>query len=144
MNENDHPDPQKIVQHLLKNDPFSIWMGVEMEEARTGFCRINCTVTDSMLNGFSVTHGGIIFSLADTALAFSAATYGRVSLAIDNSISFLKKSTNGDKIFAISEVIHITHKTGVFEVNVKNSSDELIALMKGTVYRTGEIIKISG
>ncbi|WP_158551433.1 PaaI family thioesterase [Rhodohalobacter sp. SW132] len=143
MSENDVPDPLKIVHYLLKDDPFSLWMGVEVEEARTGYCRISCTVTESMLNGFSVTHGGIIFSLADTALAFSAATYGRVSLAIDNSISFLKKSTNGDKIIVISDVIHITHKTGVFEVNVKNSNEELIALMKGTVYRTGEIIKIS-
>jgi len=143
MNDHTKSDPEQIVHHLLSNDPFSLWMGVEIDEVKVGYCKISCEITAHMINGFRVTHGGILFSLADTALAFSAATYGRVSLAIDNSISFLKKSSEGDVITAESKVIHTTHKTGVFEVKVKNSADDLIALMKGTVYHTGEEIEIS-
>ncbi|MEX0823516.1 MAG: hotdog fold thioesterase [Balneolaceae bacterium] len=130
--------PLDIVKYLLNNDPFSQWMGVELLEASEGFCKISCTVRHEMLNGFNVTHGGIIFSLADSALAFSAATFGRVSLSIDNSVSFVKKSETDEKLTATSRCINLTHKTGIFEVEVKNSSDELIALMKSTVYRTSE------
>ena len=128
----------KIVNHMLKNDLFSQWMGVKVLEVREGFCKISCPVKEEMLNGFKVTHGGILFSLADSALAFSSATYGRVALAIDNNISFLKKTTAGDTITAESECISLTHKTGVFQIRITNSDDEMVALMKGTVYRTGE------
>lgn len=138
MTEKTHGKEQQIVEHMMKHDAFSQWMGVEVEEVKEGYCKITCEITDEMLNGFKVTHGGIIFSLADSALAFSAATYGRVSLAIDNSISLFKKTEAGEKITAVSTCINITHKTGVFEVNIFNSKDEKIALMKATVYRTGE------
>ncbi len=137
----DKPDqnyPSQIVHHLLKNDPFSQWMEVEILEVKEGFCKIRCFVRDEMVNGFYVTHGGILFSLADTALAFSAATFGRVALALDNSISFTKKSTAGNQIIATSTCINLTHKTGVFECKITNSSEELLAIMKATVYRTSE------
>ncbi len=131
-------EPFRIVNHMLENDLFSQWMGVEVLDVKEGYCKIRCQVKEEMLNGFKVTHGGIVFSLADSALAFSAATYGRVALAIDNSISIAKKTTTGDLLTATSECIHLTHKTGIFEVKVRNSDDDLIALMKATVYRTGE------
>lgn len=142
MDKSDQHDPSKIVRHLLKNDPFSQWMGVEILEVKEGFCKIGCSVRVEMLNGFDVTHGGILFSLADTALAFSAATYGRVALALDNSISFTKTSSAGNELNATSKCINLTHKTGVFECRITNSSDELLAVMKATVYRTSEEIKL--
>lgn len=142
MDKSASPSPEEIVSHMLNNDPFSLWMGVEIKEVYEGFCKISCTINDTMLNGFSVTHGGIVFALADSALAFSATTYGRVSLAIDNSISFTKKSVSGDRLTATSECTNLTHKTGVFDIKVKNQNDELIAVMKGTVYRTSEEFSI--
>ncbi|PWN06453.1 PaaI family thioesterase [Rhodohalobacter mucosus] len=130
--------PEEIVNRMMKDDAFSRWMGVSVLEVREGYCKITCPVSEQMLNGYRVTHGGILFSLADSALAFSAATYGRVSLAIDNSISFTKKSTAGDRLVAVSECINLTHKTGLFEVRVLNEKEDLLAVMKATVYRTGE------
>jgi len=130
--------PYKIVAHMMKNDAFSRWMGIEILDVREGYCKISFDVTDEMLNGFYVTHGGIVFSLADSALAFSAGTYGRVSLAIENSISFTKKSSSGETLIASSSCINLTHKTGLFEVKVVNEKNELLALMKATVYRTSE------
>lgn len=142
MNESNTESPSDIVSYLLKNDPFSQWMGVKILEADLGHCKIECRIRDEMLNGFDVTHGGIIFSLADTALAFSAATYGRVSLAIDNSISITKKSFSGSILTAESNKVSLTHKTGVFDVRLRNVQNEPVAFMKGTVYRTGEEIVI--
>ncbi len=128
----------KIVNHMLENDPFSRWMEVKILDVREGYCKISCPVKEEMLNGFKVTHGGILFSLADSALAFSSATYGRVALAIDNNISFMKKTTAGETITAESKCVSLSHKTGVFQIRITNDKDELVALMKGTVYRTSE------
>ncbi len=130
--------PYKIVAHMMENDAFSRWMGIQLLDVREGYCKISCKVTEEMLNGFYVTHGGIVFSLADSALAFSAATYGRVSLAIENSISFTKKSSSGNTLIAASSCINLSHKTGLFEVKVTDENEELLALMKATVYRKSE------
>ncbi len=142
MVENDSNNAHAIVSHLLSNDLFSQWMNIEIIETREGFCKISCPVKKEMTNGFQVTHGGIIFSLADSALAFAASTYGRVSLAIDHSITFTKKSVTGDSLIAAAECIHLTHKIGNLDVTITNKKDDLIAVMKGTVYRTGEKINI--
>ena len=143
MDESIYPKPFDIANSLLSKDPFSLWMGIEVLEAELGYCKVCCTVSQEMANGFGVTHGGIIFSLADTALAFSAATYGKVALAIDNSISFMQKSEPGEKITASSTVLHQTHKTAVFDIKItRDDGNELIAQMKGTVYRTGKNIEL--
>lgn len=142
MAENNTNSASEIVHLMLKNDPFSRWMGIEIVEVKEGFCKITCPVKEDMMNGFNVTHGGIIFSLADSALAFASATYGRVALALDNSISFTQKTSVGDTLIAKAECINLTHKTGLFEIRVTKSSGQLVALMKGSVYRTHEEFEI--
>lgn len=142
MDKSSLAEPLSIVNYLLSKDPFSLWMGIEIIEADLGYCKVGCKVKKKMLNAFEVTHGGIIFSLADTALAFSAATYGRVALAIDNSISFMQKSTSGKFITASSKILHLSYKTAVFNITVVNESQELIAQMKGTVYRSDKQIEL--
>lgn len=142
MTESSSSNPLMIAKHLLSHDPFSMWMGLDIIEAELGYCKVECAIRKEMVNGFGVTHGGIIFSLADTALAFSAATYGRIALAIDNSISFMKKSNPGQKLTASSRVVYLSNKTAVFDVNVRNENLELISKMKGTVYRSGKEIEI--
>lgn len=133
-------DYRKIVEKLLSNDPFSKWMEIEIINVKEGFCKIRCIIREEMINGFNVAHGGIIYSLADTALAFSAATGGAVALALDNSISYTKKAKLGDTLTASSEAINITRRTGLYNVKVTNQSSEVIAVMKGTVYRTSDIL----
>lgn len=133
-------DYRKIVEKLLSNDPFSNWMEIEIINVKEGFCKIRCIIREEMINGFNVAHGGIIYSLADTALAFSAATGGAVALALDNSISYTKKAKLGDTLTASSEAINITRRTGLYNVKVTNQSSEVIAVMKGTVYRTSDIL----
>lgn len=133
-------DPHQVVQSLLEKDPFSQWIGVRILDVKFGYCNLQCTITKEMLNGFDVAHGGIIFSLADTALAFSAATTGRVALALDNSISFTRKAKLNEVLTATSKKINLTNRTGLFEVTITNQDSEIIALLKGTVYRTRETL----
>ncbi|WP_340106473.1 PaaI family thioesterase [Rhodohalobacter sp. 8-1] len=140
MNNTHSTQYKDIVDKLLSQDPFSNWMKIEIIEVYEGFCTARCRVREDMINGFGVTHGGIIYSLADSALAFSAATGGRVALALNNSISYTKKARLGDTLTARSEAINMTHRTGLFDIKVTNQASDIIAVMKGTVYRTKDVL----
>jgi len=127
---------------MLKNDPFSQWLGIEILAVHEGNCRLQCTISDEMLNGYKITHGGILFSLADSATAFASSTYGRLAYSIDQSISFINKSFSGDKLLVTATSVYMGFKTGVINVEINNSKDERIAVTKSTVYRTNEYFKL--
>ena len=136
MSHNRISDYRHIVGKLISRDPFSRWMGIEIIEVKEGLCKIRCSIGKEMINGFEVAHGGIIYSLADTALAFSAITDGRVALSLDNSTSYAKKARLGDTITACSKAVNITYRTGLFDIKITNQTSDIIAIMKGTVYRS--------
>jgi len=130
--------PDKIVNHMLENDAFSQWLGIEFIEVQEGACTLQCTLKHQMLNGYSIAHGGIIFSLADSAIAFASASFGRLTVAIDHSISFTKEAVLGDTLIAKAETTSMRFKTGVIRVEITNQHNELVAAVKGTVYRKSE------
>ena len=105
-----------------------------MDELHEGYCACSCIVKEEMLNGFSIAHGGIAYSLADTTLAFAANSYGKQSFSIETSISHLQKVNANDHLFARSKEIHRGKKTGVYHVHVYNQNETLVAIFKGTVY----------
>jgi acyl-CoA thioesterase len=126
--------PDKIIEKMLKKDAFSNWLGLKVDELHEGYCACSCIVKEEMLNGFSIAHGGIAYSLADTTLAFSANSYGKHSFSIETSISHLQKVNANDHLFARSKEIHRGKKTGVYHVHVYNQNETLVAIFKGTVY----------
>lgn len=130
--------PRKIVQEMLENDAFSQWMGVEVLEVEPGYCKISMTIRDDMTNGFGVCHGGITFSLADSALAFAANSRDRMSLALENNINFLKKVSVGDTLTAETEEMQNGRTVGVYKVHITNQDGKAVAGFRGTVYRTGQ------
>jgi acyl-CoA thioesterase len=134
MNKNN----KAIVNQMLNNDPFSQWMGVEVIESEPGYCKISMEVRDEMTNGFGVCHGGITFSLADSALAFASNSRGSVSLALENNINFTKKVSVGDVLVAETEELQNGRTIGVYKVHITNQKEELVAEFRGTVYRTGK------
>ncbi|MBL4586721.1 MAG: hotdog fold thioesterase, partial [Flavobacteriales bacterium] len=99
---------------------------------------LKMTVRREMLNGFNIAHGGITYSLADSALAFVANGHGIQSISIETSISHTKPVKEGDVLTATAMEKNLTSKIGIYEVAVKNQKDETVALFKGTVYRTGK------
>jgi acyl-CoA thioesterase len=140
-NEPDH-SPRAIVEHMLANDPFSRWMSVELQDVSKGFCSLRCEIREEMHNGFSVTHGGILFSLADSAIAFAAATYGRVSLAVDHSISFIRKTEAGRVLTTKAQTISMGNKMGFLRVEIHDEENNLVATVKGTVYRSNRTFEL--
>ncbi|MDZ7719619.1 MAG: hotdog fold thioesterase [Balneolaceae bacterium] len=138
MSDSSKPSAETIVKHMLQHDAFSQWLGIELIDVKEGACTLKCTLTDKMLNGYKIAHGGIIFSLADSAIAFASASYGRLTVAIDHSISFTKKAVSGDALTVKAKALSMKFKTGVIHVDITNQHDELIAVIKGTVYRKSE------
>jgi acyl-CoA thioesterase len=127
---------KKIVDKMYENDLFSQWLGIELIEYLPGRCKVRMKVRKEMLNGFGIIHGGISYSLADSALAFAANSRGKLSMSIETSISHTKKVQEGDILTAIAEEVSLTDKLGIYDIPVFNQHDEKIGLFRGMVYRT--------
>lgn len=130
--------PTRVVDRMYNNDPFSKWLGIERVEDCAGSSILRMTVRKEMLNGFDIAHGGITYSLADSALAFASNSHGIQSVSIETSISHTKPVKEGDVLTAVATEKNLTNKVGIYEIEVKNQKDEVVALFKGTVYRTGK------
>jgi len=120
------------------SDPFSQWLGIERVEDGAGKSVLRMTIRREMLNGFNISHGGIAYSLADSALAFASNGHGIKSMSIETSISHTKAVKEGDVLTATAIEKNLTGKIGVYEVIVTDQQNETVALFKGTVYRTGK------
>jgi acyl-CoA thioesterase len=128
--------PKDIVQEMLQNDAFSQLLEMKIVTLDLGFCQLSCPVTEQTTNGFQIAHGGLTYSLADSALAFAANTYGFQCMSIDTQISHLAKVQLGDLLTATCKELHRGKRTGVYEVQVTNQQKKLVALFKGTVFVT--------
>jgi len=123
----------------MSSDKMSQWMGIEVINFDAGKVSVRMTVRDEMVNGFGVTHGGITYCLADSALAFSSNSHGMRAMSIETSISHFKSVQTGDVLTANTEELSLTRKTGVYQMNVLNQKNELVAHFKGTVYRSDKV-----
>lgn len=123
---------------MLADDAFTQWLGIEIEDVKPGYAKLMMRVRPEMVNGFNVSHGGIAFSLADSALAFASNSYGRLALAIENNISFIKKVTAGDILTATTEELSLGNRIAVYNVSVVNQDGKQVAQFRGTVFRTQE------
>ena len=127
---------EKIVNTMINGDAFSKWLGIEVMKVSEGFCKLEMTVRDEMTNGFNIAHGGISYSLADSALAFAANSDGVQSLSIETTISHTKKVLSGDRLTAETKEISKNEKNAVYNISITNQEDVEVAHFKGTVYRT--------
>ncbi len=129
---------QSVVNKMFDDDMFSQWLGIERVLIEQGHCILRMKIRNEMLNGFGIAHGGIAFSFADSALAFASNSYGKLSVALDCSISFPVAVKEGDVLTCEAKELSLTNKTGTYLIEVKNQKNENVAFFKGTVYRTSK------
>lgn len=127
--------PEEIIQGMYNKDLFSQWLGIEILETAAGSSRLKMIVRPEMCNGFGLAHGGITYSIADTALAFASNSHGRYSLSIETSISHMLPVYEGDELVVSAEEKSITYKIAIYDIKVLNQKEQLVALFRGTVYR---------
>jgi len=121
---------------MMELDRFSQWLGIRVLDIDDGYSKIEMTVRAEMITGFGISHGGITFSLADSAFAFACNSSGKITVALDVSISFPNPVREGDVIVAEAKRVNNTRKTGLYLVEVKNQAGQLVALFKGTCFKT--------
>jgi acyl-CoA thioesterase len=131
-------EPKSIVDEMMSKDTFSQWLGIEIMELGEGHCTLQMTVRAEMCNGFGVTHGGITYSFADSALAFACNSQGIKSMSIETGISHTNPVFPGDVLTAEARELSLKNKIAIYDIPVKNQKGELVALFKGTVYRSGK------
>jgi len=132
--------PLEIVNTMMAKDYFSQWLGIEIIEIKEGCSKLKMTVREEMLNGFGIAHGGITFSFADSALAFASNSHGQKAVSVETSISHTISLKSGDVIIAEASEEHCSNKIGIYTIKIYKASDNsVVALFKGTVYRTSKI-----
>lgn len=131
---------QKVVAHMMENDLFSQWLGIELLEIKEGYSKIKMTVRKEMINGFGIVHGGIAFALSDSAFAFACNNRNVLSVALDTSINFTKPVHVGDVLTAETKELHNGKSTGLYHITITNQNDHTVALFKGLCYRTDKLL----
>lgn len=132
-------EPQEIVSKMLEQDFFSQWMKISVDDLGIGRCTVSCEVHKEMLNGFAILHGGISYSLSDSALAFAANSYGYKCVSIETSISHIRPAKIGNRLTAKCSEVHRGKTIGIYGVEVFNEEGKLISKFKGTVNISNEI-----
>jgi acyl-CoA thioesterase len=123
---------------MFDQDAFSQWLGIKIVEVSEGNCQLQMPVRSEMLNGFQIAHGGIAYSLADSALAFASNSHGRKSLSVETSISHTVSVKKDDVLTAMTEELSLTDNIGVYLISITNQKKQEVAHFKGTVYRTSK------
>ena len=129
---------ERVVNGMMAKDAFSQWLGIEVLEIAPRTSTLRMTVRAEMINGFGVTHGGIAYSLADSALAFACNAKGTIWMAIENTIGYPKSVTTGDVLTAVASEDSAGNKLGFYLVVVTNQKGEVVSTFRGTVYNTGK------
>ncbi len=120
---------------MYARDNASQALGMRIEAVRPGYARLSMTVREDMVNGHDICHGGLIFTLADSAFAFSCNSHNRATVALSAGIEFLAPARLGDELFAEAQEQALGGKTGVYDVAVWNQAEQRIALFRGKSYR---------
>ena len=127
--------PEQIFHRMFDNDPFSQWMGMELVSVGAGACTLKMTVRKEMLNGFGVAHGGITFSLADSAFAFACNSHGRHAVSIHCSIEHAAPVREGDVLTAAATEDHLGNSLSNYAIRVTKADGTPVAFFRGVAYR---------
>lgn len=131
--------PIQIAQNkMYDNDDFSKWLGIKIVNISKGSCILQMKIKKKMTNGFGIAHGGITYSMADSALAFASNSWGEHAVSIETSISHTKAVHVGEVLLAATTLEHKSRKIATYQVRIMNQREEVVAIFKGTVYHTGK------
>lgn len=127
--------PTEVFHRMFDNDPFSRWMGMKMVSVGEGACTLQMTVRAEMLNGFGVAHGGITFSLADSAFAFACNSHGRHAVSIHCSIEHVAPVFENDVLTATAAEENLGNSISNYTIRVVRQDGAPVAFFRGVAYR---------
>ena len=138
-------DPQALAEAVAdamwSRDRAAQALGIRIEAVGPGTATLSMLVRGDMVNGHHICHGGLIFSLADTAFAYACNAYNRNTVASGCNIDFVAPGREGDTLQAEAVERALSGRTGVYDITVRDSAGKTIALFRGKSYRiSGEVI----
>jgi acyl-CoA thioesterase len=136
MSSDDQRLAERVVEGMVASDAFSRWLGIEVIDVAPKRSTCQMRVREEMVNGFGVTHGGIVFSLADSAFAFACNTHGRVTVSIENSITYPAPIAVGDVLTAVAKEDAASGRLSYYSAEVRNQRGDVVGLFRGTAFRT--------
>ncbi|MBF0470675.1 MAG: hotdog fold thioesterase [Gammaproteobacteria bacterium] len=126
---------ERIAGWIERHDNFSNLLGIEIEEVREGYCRASMVVRSDMLNSVEMLHGGATFSLADCAFAVASNSHNTIAVGLDAHISYPAAGKLGDRVTATATELKLGKRTALYQVEVRNGDDKLLAHFTGNVFR---------
>ncbi len=126
-----------VARAMLSGDRVSATFGIELLEATAGEVRLGMVVTDDMLNGFGTCHGGILFTLADTALSCVCNGHNQRSVAHHCSIVFLRPGNPGERLVATATERSVIGRIGIYDVSVVDEAGAVIGEFFGHAREIG-------
>jgi acyl-CoA thioesterase len=131
----------ETIKEFFKRDKLAEYLGIELVDVSNGKAVAKMVVKEEHLNGINTVHGGAIFTLADFTFAVAANSHGRVTVAINGNISFMKAVSHGT-LTAVAREISINPKIASYTVDICDDENELIAIFQGLAYRKRDKIRI--
>lgn len=122
---------EKSAAAMWENDTASQWMGMTRVMVDEGHAVISLLIEGHHCNGHGMCHGGVTFSLADTAFAFSCNSRNQSTVAQNNMITYVAPARAGDTLTATAREVSLTGRSGIYDVCIRNQNDEVIAEMRG-------------
>lgn len=116
---------------MWSQDHASQWLGMELVHVAEGAATLSLKVAKQHCNGHGMCHGGVIFTLADSAFAFACNSRNQVTVAQHNVISYIASGRLGDRLTAQATEISLTGRNGITDVRVTNQAGVLIAEFRG-------------
>lgn len=122
---------RRIVEEIVSGDPTMRGAGIAVEEAVPGRVVLSMRVTPQMANFHGMTHGAIIFMLADSAFGCAAASHGVHNVAQHCHISFMAPGSPGEQLFATAEERFQQGRNGIYDVTVRRDDGSVVAELRG-------------
>jgi acyl-CoA thioesterase len=132
----DDKNYQQAINNKIKTDPFANYLGAKLEIIEPGYSRVSLTIDKNMINFHGTAHGGIIFFISDMAFGAACNSRGKIAVALNINICFLKPAYKGDCLIAEAKEEHNGKKTSLYDIKVFNKkTGELIAKSQNQAYK---------
>jgi acyl-CoA thioesterase len=133
---------EAVGREMYARDRTSQFLDISLDEIRPGYARMSLRVTADMVNGHGMCHGGFIFTLADSAFAYSCNSHNHNAVASGCAIEYLAPAHVGDVLTAVAEERVLAGRSGIYDIDITNQDGKRIAVFRGKSHRIpGETVK---